>query len=154
MANNRPTNPTLAILSNPESPSKKGNKVALHFWSPWCKMLFQANSALYSIQSFLNSLITSSTFCIIQWKNPLKSQSLCALRRPVMVQIKFNFIGFFFFYYSPQLCHSMVIKVRVVRIIFCIFQISKLRVRSLNVFCFSNILKNDRGPAKTYLDWI
>lgn len=69
-----------------------------------------------------------------------------------MVRIEFNFIGFF--YCSPQLCHYMVIKVSLVHIILCIFQISKLRVRSLNVFCFSNILKNDRGPAKTYLDCI
>lgn len=71
-----------------------------------------------------------------------------------MVHIGFNFIGFFFFFAAPQLCHCMVIKVRLVHIILCIFQISKLRVRGLSVFCFSNILKNDRGPAKTYLDWI
>ena len=59
-----------------------------------------------------------------------------------------------FFYCRPQLCCPMVIKVKLIHIILCIFQISKLKVWSLNVFCFSKSLKNDRGPAKMYLDWI
>jgi hypothetical protein len=28
------------------------------------------------------------------------------------------------------------------------------RLESLSVFCFSNILKNDSGLSKAYLDWI